>query len=520
MTRESLAKILALAGLGALAVGAALSSVEASAGWVAIVLVAGALSVVAGALVNARGLTEFTRSRSARYGTNALLMTVFFTAILVVAQAVSVRNRDEFDFTRNQRYTLAPQTTSVLDALDRDVQVTAFFRRGSQEEGTARMLLDMYERSSHRFHYEFVDPDRRPDLASRLGATYQNVVVQAGDRHRRVKTLTEASLTNAIVQVTRGREKTIYFVTGHAEKSLASSERDGYTSVRKGLVSQGYRVSDLSLLHVDRVPADASALVIAGPRKPYLGVEIDRLSGYLRRGGSVLFLLDPRIDLPGIESVLARYHIHLPPLVMLDPVSAGDPNFDATVAKVRRYEPHEITRGFNAITMYPMVRPVQIVKKPPDVRVEASYLAVTDRASWGETDMESFAKGEATRGDNDVPGPLPIAAAVTLLPPPHNLNEPAAADSIKESRIVVFGDSDFVSNAYYGLLGNSDLFLNSLGFLARDTDLINIRPKQRMRDRVYITAAQGRFIFTVCVLLLPLSVVVMGVSVFLRRRRA
>lgn len=91
---------------------------------------------------------------------------------------------------------------------------------------------------------------------------------------------------------------------------------------------------------------------------------------------------------------------------------------------------------------------------------------------------------------------------------------------MRDSRIVVVGDSDFINNVFYGLLGNSDFFLNSINYLAGDEKLISIRPKRGLGDRVFITEAQGRFIFAICLVLLPLSAVGTGVTVLVRNRKA
>ena len=45
------------------------------------------------------------------------------------------------------------------------------------------------------------------------------------------------------------------------------------------------------------------------------------------------------------------------------------------------------------------------------------------------------------------------------------------------SDIIVFGDSDFLSNNSYNQGGGSDLFLNSANFLVGDFSLVSIRPK-------------------------------------------
>jgi ABC-type uncharacterized transport system involved in gliding motility auxiliary subunit len=504
--RERFSSYLAVAGFVALAAG-----LSAGGPWTVLTAL-GVAAMAVSALLNFRAILAFSRTRKARYGTNALLMTVFFLAIVVIVQAIAVRNAPRFDLTRNQRYTLAPQTVHLLDGLDADVTVTAFFRRGSVQRQQALDLLELYTRRSPRMSLEVVDPDRRPHIADELDASYDEVVFQSGGRRRTVDRMTEEQFTNALVQITRGVFKTVCFVSGHGEYSPTSSDRTGYASAARALADQGYLVEDVTLLDVDEVPADCEVLVVAGPFQQFLSSETERIDLYLRRGGSVLFLLEPWIDLPNVEALLGDYGFALPAAEILEEVTVQDSDreFGPRWTKVLRYQPHPITDGFRSATFYHSARPVQIISDENDVRFDGSYLAISGPGAWGEVSREDFKVGRATRDGRDIAGPLPVAAIV----------ERSYGDGSVSATVAVFGDVDFANNSNFGLLGNADIFLNTVAFLAGDEDLISIRAREGARDRVYITASQGRLIFAVCVVLLPLSVLGVGVSVFLRKREA
>lgn len=474
---------------------------------------AGALLIVATLAANRSAVAAFGRRRAARRGADAVLATLFFTAILVVVQATSMRRSHPFDLTRNQRNTLAPQSMALLDSLDHRVNATGFFRQNSLNRARADELLSTYARQSPRFHYEFIDPDRRPDAVERAGATSDELVIECNGVVRRLRSVTEQDITNAILQVTRVREKLLCFTTGHGERGIDSSEREGLRAATRALTSQGYSVRTLSLLSVRDVPADCDVLLIVGPREDFLADEAAAIDRYLRSGGAVLFLLDPRFDFPRLAEILHGYRLELLDAVILDDfvVDAGDRTFDATVAKVRRYEAHPITNGFNYVTMFTRARPVYLT--PSDTLLaglEAQYLAITDDEAWGETDMNSFTVGTATRDGEDIAGPMPLAAVATF--------QPVSAGAGNTSRVVLVGDSDFVSNSFFGVLGNGDFFQNAIAFLAEDENMIRIRPRTSGGDSVYISAAQGRLVFAVCLVLVPLLTLVVGGVVVVRRR--
>jgi ABC-type uncharacterized transport system involved in gliding motility auxiliary subunit len=447
--------------------------------------------------------------RAVRRGADALLATAFFLAVLVVVQATSVRRSVVFDLTRNQRHTLAPQTLAVLDSLDREVAATAFFRQNSPSRAGADQLLELYARRSHRFRFQMVDPDRRPELARRMGASPDEILIEAAGTRRTARTPDEEALTNAVLQVVRTGVKVVYFVSGHGERDPDLDSRDGFSAARAGLESQGYAVRPLSLIGLAAVPGDAAVVVLAGPRDDVLPDEAARLGDYLENGGSLLVLVDPRVETPRLDALLAGVRLQLLNAVVLDEIvlDAGDRSFDATVAKVRRYERHPITRAFNYVTMFPRARPVRITADSAEVGLDARYLCVTDDAAWGEVDMARFQTGSAARDGQDLAGPLPIAAAVQV------------TRAQRSRRVVLVGDSDFASNAFYGVLGNSDLFLNMVSYLAEEENLVSIRPRPPLGDRVYITESQGRLVFAVCLVALPLASVATGITVWLRRRR-
>ena len=480
--------------------------------------VAGGILLVVAAAANWRTVRGFAGRRDARRGADAVLAIVFMTAILIVVQATSMGRSRTFDLTRNHRHTLAPQTAAVLDSLDRDVHVTGFFRQASAKRGGAESLLSLYARRSERFRFTLADPDRQPDLARRLGATLDELVVDAGGDRRVVRTIDEESLTNALLSLTRSGRHAVYFVTGHGEKDIANTDRDGFSAAKARLEGQGYAVRSLSLLDGARVPDDCAAVVVAGPRHDYLEGEARSLADYLAGGGAALFLLDPRIEFPELSSVLAGYQLALVDAVVLDAVAvaSGDRAFDATVVKVRGYQPHPITRDFNYVTMFPRTRPVAIHSDSARAGLDVRYLCITHPDSWGETDMEAFATGHAQRDGSDIAGPLPIAAAATRTPMVAGSRGVAAGN---KSRVVLVGDSDFANNAMIGVLGNGEFFLNCVAFLSEDENLIRIRPRHTAGDSVYITESQGRLVFLVCLILLPLTPIVAGVAVAVRQRR-
>src|SRR4030095_16882239 len=108
------------------------------------------------------------------------------------------------------------------------------------------------------------------------------------ERIEKQDTPTEEDVTNSLMKLVKGEQKTVYFVEGHGEKAIMSTERDGYQVANGALGKDGYKVKSLSLVREEKVPADASAVVIAGPLTEPFPQEMEKIDAYLGAGGSVL----------------------------------------------------------------------------------------------------------------------------------------------------------------------------------------------------------------------------------------
>ena len=91
----------------------------------------------------------------------------------------------------------------------------------------------------------------------------------------------EDQLTSAVHYVTLETLPTLYYTTGHEE--LKPDEGLLYYADASNIV-----MKELALSSADRVPADASALLIYSPKKDFTEAEIQLLQDYAEKGGTVL----------------------------------------------------------------------------------------------------------------------------------------------------------------------------------------------------------------------------------------
>jgi len=151
--------------------------------------------------------------------------------------------------------------------------------------------------------------------------------------------------------------------------------------------------------------------------------------------------------------------------------------------------------------------------------VTAVSLAKTSPKSWAETDLESlFQKSQVSLTAEDLPGPVSIAVALTAKVEGEKQESEEPGVSGKGTKVVVFGDSDFIDNLSITRMFNGDLFLNTVNWLAGEEELISIRPKATRGSRVTMTPQQTRDIFYFSVLILPEALLLLGLAIWWRRR--
>jgi ABC-type uncharacterized transport system involved in gliding motility auxiliary subunit len=472
-----------------------------------------------------REIVDYFRRRQARYGAVATVSVLVFLAIIVAVNYLSARQNKRWDLTANRVNSLSEQTVKVLQGLDSPAKFTVFEKQTDMEPFRAR--LSEYAYNSKQVTVDYIDPDTRPVVAKEFDIQqYGTVVIDYKGRRERVTSTNEQELTNGLIKAVSGRERNVYFLQGHGEKDPTRTERDGYSAVAEALKRDNYKVDKLVLAQQKDVPADATALIVAGPTSDLLPEELEALKRYLAKAGKLMVLTDPAITanaakLPNLEALLKEWSIALGNDVVVDVSGATN---EPSIAVAAGYPPHAITDNFTTLTVYPLARSIELASGVATGRT-AQPIVQTSQRSWAESDLATLTseQGVAMNPEKgDKTGPVTIGAAVSAASeaPAPAAGQPApAADAPKpETRLVVFGDSDFATNAYGGVAGNPNLFANAVNWLAQQENLIAIRPKEAGDRRVTMTARQQTMVFLTSIFLMPALVFGAGIYTWWRRR--
>jgi ABC-type uncharacterized transport system involved in gliding motility auxiliary subunit len=479
------------------------------------ILIALGLAIVAVAIyaiLDPEQVRRFLTGRQARYGSNALIMTIAFLFIVGLVNMLYANpkfglNKSK-DVTADQNNTLAPETMAALMALPEQVTATAFF--GASDPTLATELLNKLRNNSNgKFNYRFVNPDLAPQAAMKAGVTGDGkILLEMGNQSAIVAYASEEEILKGLLRLLNPESSAIYFLTGHAEHDTEQSGDASMTRAVSTLESKNYSVKTLNLLVDNKIPEDARVIVVAGPNKPLTQDEVKLLKEFLDQGGSLIVMEDPIAmtnfgeQSDPLAGMLSKdWGINFDNNVVVDLNSANP-----TIATATYYDSsHPITVKMNKlISFYPFSRSLSVAD--PANGITLTQLVRTTERSWGETDFATLSDGGLGRSDSEALGPLTLAVA--------------GENPATNGRVVVFGTSEFAVDQIFDRLGNGDMFVNSVDWAAEKGSLASITPKN-ITQRSYNPPSQlyGILIFLTSIFIIPGLIVLGGVSTWLSRRR-
>lgn len=467
---------------------------------------------------------------------NATTAMVLATALVLMINYLSFRHYHRMDLSKAQRYSLSEKTVSLLENLKKPVSATVFFKENNVLYEDIHNLLREYSFKAPNLTINWIDPDRdiarAEEMITKYGIKELNVVVfecegrtdyartdeiaqiNASTGVERIVAFSgEEAFSSSILGVYQETKPVVYFLTGHGECDLKNfDKRTGFSGLANLIERDNIEIRPL-LLSVDKqIPEDCSALVVAGASKSMSKPEADLIGNWLRRSGRLLYLGDAR-QTSGLEEELFNWGIKLRNDIVLDPsrTMTGREVF------VSAYNKHPITAKLsNTAARFILPRSVSydpdLSKKGAQDRPVLTPLALSSIDSWSETQLDQNpAKFDEHTGD--LRGPLAMAVSVEKGGTSGKLDM-----QIRPSRIVVFGDSGFVSNS--GLTGgDTSLFMSSLNWLVDREQLMAIAPKTTGDNRLILEKNDLSRLFLYTTIIIPSLAAFFGIILWIMRRK-
>jgi ABC-2 type transport system permease protein len=484
--------------------------------------------------------------------------TLFLIAIVVMLNYLAFRHYERFDWTSQGVFTLSPKSKSVLQSLNKDVDIYLFMAQGEQSYDSTDELLNRYLAASQHVKVHHVDPDREASefklLAQRFGIAASVIetgqaladvaaVVVLGDKNWHVSRddlvsmdmgmpgeqeteqdsvsiKAEQALTGAIVQVTSGRPTKLCTTKGHGEWVMDEGTERSLATLKTGLRHDNLEWQAFETFGQKSVPQGCDAVFVIGPLHAFNESEANVLIEYVRGGGNLLLALDPVIEhdevsSTGFEAPLRELGIRLDRALVLelDKERLLTPN--AAEFAITEFGDQVTTRPLQHSGRVFMVLARGVAPAGNDPSVE--ILMRTSDKGFAETAVADV-KGDAEpqRGPGDIEGPVSVAVAAHVTQ--------AGADAAAKKpggRLIVVGDSDFLQGPLLESPELQNFYLASAwtGWLTERQALIQIPPKKVKTGSIVFSQDDLWALLLRVGVLVPGAAFVLGFAVWLNRRQ-
>jgi ABC-2 type transport system permease protein len=481
-----------------------------------VLLAKDAIYFVAVTAVSLFAATRFLRGRSGkRYG--GWLPILGITAVFTLLYTLTYQNPGwRYDTTANNAFTPLPETIELLERLNEPIHVLGFYTAETAFlQSQADASLQTMTAYTDQLSYEFIDPNENPLLAEQYDLSFAGTLVFTRDDGSFAKssTLTDRDLHTALVRTLNPTVKIAYFLTGHGERDWEDFGDEGIGTAVTLLQESGFTVQSLNLFTSGAVPDDASVVFLIDQQAPLAPTELDALTRYAN-GGGAFFIARDAVDTEGRiaaeeDGLLAwlqtRWGITLRNDLIIDAALAQAGQSIGLTFVGAQYGNSPITQDLDQFgTIFNVARSIE-TELPGGIT--AVNLITTSDLAWGETNFERMiAAGEVAPDDGeDATGSLTVALS--------------ALNTASGARLVVFGDTDFLTNAFIQQGGNSFLFENAANWLVNDVVSIELSARESIVRQVTITQNQLTWLQLVSIFLTPGLLALSGVWVWYSWRR-
>lgn len=484
--------------------------------------------------------TSLFKSRRFRQGMLSSAVTLLFIAVLVAVNGVTTILSDRYalymDLTPTKMFTLSQQSKEYISDLEQEVQIYVLnteenFAAVNEYYTQANEVLRNYQRlNPEKIKLQYVDIVREdPNFVSNfpdLQIGSNSVIVACEDRRQSLSpydlfnvessyygmggtyitaSKAEQTVTSAILRVTSGQTGKAVLLTGHNETELGSLE--------SLLTLNNYTVAQQNLITED-LAADADIAVIAGPKLDYTPEQLQKLDAFLEGGTdrdkTLLYFASPeQPELPNLEAFLAEWGLQLEPGVVYqtDANRAIQSPYFSFVDYINGKASEEGAAS-NIYASVPYARPMSIAFEKQNNIGTQVLLAFANTAVAQPLDAGADWQPQSAATGRSIPA---LAMGQRVSYP----GETPRYSTVMVCTSTVAVDQALLEQSYFS---NSSYFLNVINELARRETTLVLESKSLGGQTLGITLLQVVLISLVLIVVIPLGLLITGITVWLRRR--
>lgn len=455
------------------------------------------------------------------YSTVTIAIVMAIVAVVNMAAAKLPTKYTNIDVTDDKLYSITERTQALLANLTEDVTVYVIAAEDSADT-TVAQTLKCYADASEHITVTYVDPLVNPQFYKQYASSMSqhSIIVESVKRYKVVDYYdlyqteidystyssevtgydAEGQLTSAIAYCISEDMPKVYMVAGHGEYSLDS----GFTTA---LEKENIEYETISLMEHEAVPEDAECLIIHAPEKDFAADEADKVIEYIHQGGKVFVTSEYVPDnQPNFERILETFGISLIKGYAVDQ-KAGN-YYQTPIYLFPDVASSEYTSGLTGSYTYLFAPYAQgLMVNEDSEEVTYTTLLTTSDDSYVKTNLEAAKNFDKEEGDIEGPITLGVVAEKTT-------------GDVTGTLFVFSCAQIFTDNANQAVAGtNQQLFSNIMRTVAKHETSVSIPVKSYSMEYLVASTSDVIVYEMVAIVILPLTLVIIGVMIWLKRRK-
>lgn len=492
-----------------------------------------------------------------KHGTMATVLTVVFVAVLVLVNVVATSVFEKFpltiDMTSDDSYTISDETADYIKNVEKKIKITVLseeseFTSASKFIRQANEILQNIAKSNKNITVEYIDLMSNPELKSEYEESLSeyDIIVEAGDNHERTTVVhpqdlvkfssdfetsfqqnmgatletfieyyggmtaiksyatgiesncAEQAFASAILKVTDADPKTVTFLTGRNEIAALSY-------FQTLLKANGYIVNSVDIT-TQEIPKETNLVVMGAPSVDYTAKEVEKVSAFLDNGGklkkNLLYIESVQQgDTPNIDELLEEYGIKFRNEFVYDSNGSNASNGYVFMERANDKFMEDIKDDSLRLFTSIYTKPITIEFNEKSMKTCEAYVQTSDT---GYT-MDSKQK-ELTSG-------VTVTAAVG--------SKAVFIDNGAEySNLIALGSEYFLDDTVLQMSQylNRQWILSLVNGVTGKSSDITIEPKTVEGSLFDLTNTQIRVLEWTFIVIIPIIVLAIGITVWIKRK--
>jgi ABC-type uncharacterized transport system involved in gliding motility auxiliary subunit len=434
------------------------------------------------------------------------LFTLFIVALIISIINFMIYQRPlSFDVTKQKVNTLSDQSAKLLAQLDGTLRIELYAKRSQWVNALSMLELLRFHKPSITIEAYDIEKDLMRAKSANITENNSIRLIYKG-KEMVTKLHSELSITNALIRLLRAKPFKIAFSKSHNEVALDQKGNAGIRYLLEGLINFNSEIRNIDLTKAGRIADDL--IMILGPTVDFDLEELDRLEEFLLSGGKLFVALDPDFKTENLENLrrfLADWGFKVRRDVVVDKMSTIE-GVDASVIVTKKFnKQHVITKDFQGRILFPLSSSIQLTGKN-GYKQDHLIFSSAFPASWAESNLASLSSGKVFFDNEDLKGPVTIAAV---------MQKNIYID--KRMRMAVFSSSRFLLDGYRNQSVNYNLLMNTVTWLVEEDRLLSLDRPGLVQERIFMSKTQMNLIFYFSIIFLPL--LLMGIGIFIYRKK-